>query len=54
MQKAGIVSRRAQKAVLHHHERWDGSGYPDRLSRRAIPMEARYLAIADSYAYRDV
>lgn len=50
MHKAGIVSRRAQKAVLHHHERWDGSGYPDRLSRRAIPMEARYLAIADSYA----
>jgi HD-GYP domain-containing protein (c-di-GMP phosphodiesterase class II) len=50
MHKAGIVSRLAQQGVLHHHERWDGTGYPDRLSRRAIPMEARYVAIADAYA----
>ena len=50
MHKAGIVSRRAQQAVLHHHERWDGTGYPERLLHHAIPMEARYVAIADSYA----
>lgn len=32
-----------------HHERWDGSGYPDGLSREAIPLAARIVAVADSY-----
>jgi response regulator RpfG family c-di-GMP phosphodiesterase len=36
-------------AVRHHHERWDGSGYPDRLSGSAIPFEARLLAMVDAY-----
>jgi putative nucleotidyltransferase with HDIG domain len=35
--------------VLHHHERWDGNGYPRGLSRNAIPIGARLLAIADAY-----
>lgn len=35
--------------ILHHHERWDGSGYPDGLKGRDIPIEARLLAIADVY-----
>ena len=35
--------------VLHHHERWDGNGYPHGLSGREIPIEARLLAIADVY-----
>ncbi len=35
--------------VLHHHERWDGAGYPDRLAGEHIPMPARLLAIADSF-----
>ena len=35
--------------VLHHHERWEGGGYPDGLSGRAIPLEARILAVADAY-----
>src|SRR5690349_23678628 len=35
--------------VLFHHERWDGEGYPARLSGRAIPAEARVLAVADSF-----
>jgi HD-GYP domain-containing protein (c-di-GMP phosphodiesterase class II) len=35
--------------VLFHHERWDGSGYPARLSGRRIPIEARLLAIADAF-----
>jgi HD-GYP domain-containing protein (c-di-GMP phosphodiesterase class II) len=35
--------------VLFHHERWDGDGYPARLSGRRIPIEARLLAIADAF-----
>jgi putative two-component system response regulator len=34
--------------VRHHHERWDGTGYPDRLAGEEIPMLARIVAIADS------
>lgn len=34
--------------VLHHHERWDGGGYPDRLAGEAIPLLARIVAVADS------
>ena len=36
-------------AVLHHHERWDGRGYPTGRARDAIPEEARILAVADSF-----
>jgi len=32
-----------------HHERWDGSGYPDRLSGEAIPLSARLVAVGDVY-----
>jgi len=35
--------------VRHHHERWDGSGYPDGLTAHAIPFGARVLAVADSF-----
>ncbi len=34
--------------VLHHHERWDGSGYPDGLAGEEIPLGARVVTIADS------
>lgn len=37
------------KAVKHHHERFDGTGYPDRLFKYEIPIEARILAIADAF-----
>jgi putative nucleotidyltransferase with HDIG domain len=35
--------------VAAHHERWDGTGYPNGLAGEAIPLEARILAIADSF-----
>lgn len=35
--------------VLHHHERWDGGGYPDGLKGEAIPFAARVLAVCDSW-----
>lgn len=34
--------------VRHHHERWDGRGYPDRISGEAIPLGARIITIADT------
>jgi putative nucleotidyltransferase with HDIG domain len=36
-------------AVRHHHERWDGAGYPDGLSGSDIPLFARIIAVADAY-----
>ncbi len=35
--------------VLHHHERWDGTGYPHGLKGEEIPLEARVLAVADTF-----
>jgi len=42
-------SRRVVLAVLYHHERLDGSGYPYGLRAEAIPIEARIVAVADTY-----
>ena len=36
------------RVVRHHHERWDGSGYPDQLAGEQIPLGARVFAVADS------
>jgi diguanylate cyclase (GGDEF)-like protein len=37
-------------AILHHHERWDGAGYPDGLAGEEIPLEARIVCVADSFS----
>lgn len=52
---ANILSRfcgmtdKIRRMALHHHEHWDGTGYPDGLSGTAIPIEARIIALADVY-----
>lgn len=39
--------RYSQRIARSHHEWWDGSGYPDRVSGQSIPLEARIVAVAD-------
>lgn len=43
------VLRTAKIIALHHHEKWDGTGYPQGLQGEEIPVEARVVAIADFY-----
>ncbi len=46
---AGLMLQPVGDAVRHHHERFDGTGYPDGLRNQAIPLLARIVAIADAY-----
>ena len=51
---AEIVSRleaykHSVDTIRHHHERWDGSGYPDGLEGERIPLGARIIAVADAF-----
>ena len=41
--------RESARLIAHHHERWDGAGYPHGLRGEYIPLSARILAIADSF-----
>jgi HD-GYP domain-containing protein (c-di-GMP phosphodiesterase class II) len=41
--------RDAVPLIRHHHERWDGKGYPDRLAGDAIPLEACVVGLADAW-----
>ncbi len=41
--------RHARDIAYHHHERWDGKGYPDGLAGEDIPLSARIMALADVY-----
>jgi HD-GYP domain-containing protein (c-di-GMP phosphodiesterase class II) len=36
--------------VRHHHERWDGRGYPDRVAGDSIPLIARILSVTDAFS----
>ncbi len=47
--RAGNLTPPLLEAILHHHERYDGSGFPDRLSGNAIPLSARLVAIANRF-----
>ncbi|OAO89105.1 hypothetical protein AXX17_ATUG04560 [Arabidopsis thaliana] len=39
----------ARNIIRYHHERWDGTGYPDKLRGEAIPLEARLVSVVDVY-----
>jgi putative nucleotidyltransferase with HDIG domain len=41
--------KRSLDGVRHHHERWDGSGYPDGLRGSVIPQQARIISVADAF-----
>jgi response regulator RpfG family c-di-GMP phosphodiesterase len=41
------IAKLGQTLARHHHENWDGSGYPDGLKGENIPIEARIMAIVD-------
>jgi putative two-component system response regulator len=45
MRTLGLV----RPIIRHHHERWDGRGYPDRLGEQEVPLLARLMAIVDVY-----
>jgi putative two-component system response regulator len=46
--QSGLLAM-AQRIALAHHEKWDGSGYPNGLAGEGIPIEARIIAIADVF-----
>jgi putative nucleotidyltransferase with HDIG domain len=54
VKSAGILDKTQEyqeisEIVLSHHERYDGQGYPGKLQGEAIPLEARIIAVADTY-----
>jgi HD-GYP domain-containing protein (c-di-GMP phosphodiesterase class II) len=48
--RMGYVDPQFLDIVLHHHEAWNGRGYPDRLKGEEIPLGARITAVAEAYS----
>jgi putative two-component system response regulator len=44
-----VSMKRILPAIRHHHERWDGTGFPDRIAGQDIPIMARFLSIVDTF-----
>lgn len=44
-----LYTKMAYQVATHHHEKWNGRGYPEGLKRRAIPLCARIMAVADVF-----
>jgi putative nucleotidyltransferase with HDIG domain len=49
MVSRGVPNPVVVESIRHHHERWDGRGYPDGLEGQSIPMFARIIAVVDAY-----
>ncbi len=49
LKEVDIFRNRESRWVRHHHERWDGKGYPDGLKGEEIPLPSRIIAVADVY-----
>jgi putative two-component system response regulator len=47
--EAGLMLHYGMQIARYHHEKWDGSGYPEGLAGKAIPIAARLMAVADVY-----
>jgi putative nucleotidyltransferase with HDIG domain len=50
LERVGGVLSEVGIIVRHHHERWDGRGYPDRIAGEAIPLAARIICACDAYS----
>jgi putative nucleotidyltransferase with HDIG domain len=50
LERVGGVLADVGLIVRHHHERWDGGGYPDRIAGEAIPLAARIICACDAYS----
>ena len=48
MSGVALLQGQGLQVVRHHHERWDGGGYPDGLGEAEIPLGARVFAVADA------
>ncbi len=50
LRRLGYVDPKLLEIVLHHHEMWNGNGYPDKLKGEGIPVGSRITAVADAYS----
>ena len=50
LKRLGYVDPRLLEIVLHHHEMWNGTGYPEKIAGEEIPMGARITSVADAYS----